>query len=177
MSTPAPVDGKRTLVVGVSGSGKTVLCKRIAAHLFRCGRPVVVFDPFFQPGKWEADIITDSVEMLYNISQHPKNRNMVFLIDEAGEFFERDRKYNRIATLTRQKGHDVFFVAQRALQLQPAVRSNCNEMYVFRQSVTDSKILAVETACDNLLQASNLQKLEYLHFSNFSKITLNRLQF
>jgi len=173
----APVDGKRTLIVGVSGSGKTVLAMRIAAHLYKCGRPVVVFDPFFKPGKWQADIITDSVEILYNISQHPKNNNMTFIIDEAGEFFLRDRRYNRIATLTRQKGHDVFFIAQRALQLQPAIRANCNEMYIFRQSAPDSEILARETACDNILQAKDLQKLEYLHFLEFNKIIKNRLTF
>lgn len=177
MPQPDIVDGKRVIIVGISGCGKTLIAMRIAEHFFRCGRPVVVFDPFIKPGKWKADFVTDSIEVLYNISQHPDNKEMVFVIDEAGEFFARDRKYNRIATLTRQKGHDVYFVAQRALQLQPAVRSNCSEMYVFRQSLPDAKTLAEETACDKLLECKDLQKFEYLRYYDFDKIERNRLTF
>lgn len=173
-------DGDRFLIVGISGSGKTQLALRLAKKLHR-SRRVIVFDPYLHNKNppWDADLVTDSVEMIYRIATAKENRyrNFVFFVDEAGEFLERCREYDKLATQTRQFGHDIYFIAQRVTMLTPNIRNNCAKVYLFRQCESDCKIIAQEKAAPGLMAAATLPALSYLYLKDFDTITTHKITF
>lgn len=90
------------------------------------------------------------------------NRDLDVFVDEAGETLLRDSEYQFLATRSRQYGHRLFFIAQRAQQVLPIIRNNCEAVYCFRQSKPDAEILAREYADPVFLSACTLKKGEYL---------------
>lgn len=70
---------------------------------------------------------------------------------------------NRLATTSRKWGHRCHFIAQRAKQIDVTTRTQCSNVFVFKQSLDDTKELAKEFVADGLKQAHKLKKGEYLY--------------
>jgi len=145
-----------TLIVGITGSGKTTVAKNLAVTYRRRGVGVLVLTPCLHDG-WESDYITDNPELFLQVVF--LNRNCAIFVDECGEMIGRwAGPMTKLATRSRHWGHNVHFIGQRATMIDPNVRSMCECFFIFKQSATDAKIVAIESACDVFLDAATLKK-------------------
>ena len=143
-----------SLILGVTGSGKTTLAKHIAKRLKR----VIVFATY--KSDWQCFHFTDNVSELVSIVETNKRLNI--FIDEAGESLKRnDKEFQFLATRTRHFGHNVFFITQRANQLTPNIRTNCESLYCFKQSFNDASVLAQEFADETIMKVTELPKFYF----------------
>lgn len=143
-----------SLILGVTGSGKTTLAK----HMARALKRVVVFATY--KSDWPCDYFTKDIFHLCEIVKTNKKLNI--FIDEAGTTLERnDTEFQFLATMSRHFGHNVFFITQRAKQLTPNIRTNCESLYCFKQSEEDAKVLAGEFADKNIMRVVELPRFFY----------------
>lgn len=111
--------------------------------------------------QWNADFITDDPNEFLAIVK--SNTGCALFIDESGLVIGRyGGAMQWLATNSRKWGHKAHFITQRATQLDPTVRNQCTSVFIFKQSLADTKILANEFVSDDLKQAHTLAKGEYL---------------
>ena len=67
-----------------------------------------------------------------------------------------------LATTGRHYGHNCHFISQRGIQLSPTIRTQCPNIFLFKQSLQDTKDLSAEFVADELMNAHTLKKGEYL---------------
>lgn len=121
--------------------------------------PVLVLDPDKRK-EWGADFITDDPEFFLETVK--LNKKCALFVDESGSMIGRySGAMAWLATNSRKWGHKAHFLAQRARQIDPLVRNQCSNVFVFKQSVDDSKIIASEFVCDKLKNAQSLCQGEY----------------
>lgn len=137
-------------------SGKTTLAKRIAQDYNSKGISTLVLDPILDP-EWHAHYITkDGAEFLDYAGQ---SLNCALFIDESGESIGRHGgEMNKIATRYRHLGHRAHFICQRTQQLDKIVRDQCEFLFLFRVSRSDSKLMAEEYGHDELENAYMLER-------------------
>jgi DNA helicase HerA-like ATPase len=152
------------LIVGIGGSGKSTLARVLASGFRNRQEEVLVLDPNKDEWPTEERYIFDDPLRFLKLAK--KSQRCALFIDEAGEVIGRGkhaREMQWITTRSRHWGHRVFLICQRATQIELTIRSQCTTGYIFRQSPGDSRALADTFADDALLEASTLQKGEYLH--------------
>lgn len=161
------------LILGITGSGKTHLCKTLAKKYKEAGYGVLVLDPMVDPD-WTCDFKTKNKDEFLHVVK--TNKNCKLFIDESGQEIGR---YNQemffLATQARHWGHISHFISQRAQSVNKTVRDQCSELYAFRQSKTDADILAGDFAQEKLKDLCKLKKYEFLKCSNFEEPVLGRL--
>lgn len=140
-------------------SGKTTLAKIISRKLRARGHGVLVLDKWRSPD-WNAhEVVTDADQFKELVYQ---SRKCYCFVDEAPETLELDRENNHFATMSRHWGHSFYFISQRVTGLTPMIRTNCSNIFLFKQHHEDAKILAREFACDNLFMSKTLRKGEFI---------------
>jgi len=149
-----------TLIIGITGSGKTTLAKALSQQYLKRNIPVFVLDPLLSE-KWNANYITDNpdefVETVFD------NVNCAVFVDESAETIGRYAGImQKLATSSRNLGHNVHFICQRPKQLDINMRTQCENIFVFKLSLYDTRELANEYVADELLYAPQLKKGEYL---------------
>lgn len=148
------------LILGITETGKTTLAFKLAAKYKAKGTPVIVLDPDMRK-EWNADYITDDPEKFLAVCK--ANESAALFIDESGQTIGRYAgPMQWVATNSRKWGHKAHFISQRATQLDVLMRTQCSNIFLFKQSVKDSKILADEFVCPKLVHSCNLKKGEYL---------------
>ncbi len=148
------------LILGITETGKTTLAFKIAAMQKQKGRPILVLDPD-KRREWNADFITADPEEFLEVCK--VNQSCALFIDESGQTIGRYAgSMQWVATNSRKWGHKAHFISQRATQIDVLMRTQCSNLFLFKQSVNDSKILAQEFVCPQLMEACNLKKGEYL---------------
>ena len=146
--------------MGITETGKTTLAFKLAAIYKRNGTGILVLDPD-KRREWNADYITDDPDEFLRVVK--VNQRCALFIDEGGQTIGRySGAMQWLATNSRKWGHKAHFIAQRAQQIDPNVRNQCTAIFLFKQSFDDSKILAREFVADELFEARNLKKGEYL---------------
>lgn len=91
------------------------------------------------------------------------NKSCALFIDESGQTIGRYApEMEWLATQSRKWGHKAHFITQRASQISPTLRNQCTNLFLFKQSPTDSKILACDFVADELKNAHKLKQGEYL---------------
>lgn len=120
----------------------------------------MVLDPD-KRSEWNADFITTNPEEFLEVVF--ANTGCAVFVDESGDMIGRyGGAMNRLATTSRKWGHNCHFIAQRAKQIDPTTRTQCSNVFVFKQSLDDTKELAREFVADELKNAHILRKGEYL---------------
>lgn len=142
-------------------SGKTTYAKKKAKSLReQFSRPIIVLDPMNDP-EWQVDFQTDCQREFLDAVW--SNQDCAIFVDEAGSEIG---KYNKImeelATKGRHFGHKVYFITQRVKQLSTTIRTQCSELVIFKQSLTDTKDLADEFVEPMINQAHTLEKGEFI---------------
>jgi hypothetical protein len=119
-----------------------------------------VLDPDKRSG-WQADFLTDDPAEYLEVVK--VNQGCALFIDESGQMIGRyAREMAWLATNSRKWGHKAHFITQRATQLDTTVRNQCTTIFLFKQSLNDTKILANEFVSDDLEAAHTLSQGEYL---------------
>ena len=149
-----------TLIIGITGSGKSTLAKALCQRYNSRGITTCVLDPLLKDD-WNANYITDDPdEFLHNVFQ---NVNCAVFVDESAETIGRYAGVmQKLATSSRNLGHNVHFICQRPKQLDINMRTQCEIVFVFKLSYYDSKELAKEYVADELCLAPQLNKGQYL---------------
>ncbi len=152
------------LILGITGCGKTSQGFRLARNYKAINRRRIILDPDKRQ-KWEIvpehDFLTDDPELFLAVCQ--KNINCALFVDESGQMIGHyDKQLFWLATQSRKWGHCAWFISQRAAQISPTIRGQCQRLFLFQQSIMDCKILAVDFNRPELLQATELRKGEYL---------------
>ena len=110
--------------------------------------------------EWQADFITDDPDEFLKTVKI--NTRCALFIDESGQMIGRySGAMQWLATNSRKWGHKAHFIAQRAKQIDPLVRTQCTNLFLFKQSLDDSKELSRDFVCDELRGAHNLMQGEY----------------
>lgn len=149
-----------SLILGITDTGKTTLAFKLAKIYKGRGTPVIVLDPDIRK-EWQADYITDDPDAYLAVCK--VNQGAALFIDESGQTVGRySGAMSWLATNSRKWGHKAHFISQRATQLDILMRTQCSNLFLFKQSVNDSKILAAEFVCPGLMGACYLKKGEYL---------------
>ena len=148
------------LILGITETGKTTLAFTLARKYKARGTAIFVLDPDMRKD-WNADYLTDDPEKFLQVCK--LNQSAALFIDESGQTIGRYAgPMQWVATNSRKWGHKAHFISQRATQLDVLMRTQCSNLFLFKQSVNDSKILAAEFVCPELMQACNLKKGEFL---------------
>lgn len=149
-----------TLIIGITGSGKTTLAKKLCQQYIKRGITVFVLDPLLS-SEWNAHYITDNPDEFVDVVFD--NINCAIFVDESAETIGRYAgAMQRLATSSRNLGHNVHFICQRPKQLDINMRTQCEIVFVFKLSYYDAKELAKEYVADELMHAPKLQKGQYL---------------
>lgn len=161
------------MVLGPTGCGKTTLARHMAKKSQAFGVPVLVLDP--SGGRWiDADFVTQNTNEF--IAYAFANERCFLIIDEAGEAIGRAMSFetqNRVtlATRTRHRGHNALFIAQRASLVTPSVRSQCQELWCFRQGIGDVKMLCQEFCNSGIMAAASLKRGFCLHADSYGHVS------
>ncbi len=159
-----------SLVIGMTGSGKTTLATRFSQEYRRRGVKVIVLDPMIDP-RWQADYITNDRYQFLAVLQSPETQSCAVFVDESAEMIGHYKnEMFWLATRGRHLGHNCHFVCQRAKQLAPTVRDQCEHLFMFNCSFDDSKELANEFAKVELREAHTLAKGEYFYAPRWGSI-------
>jgi len=67
-----------------------------------------------------------------------------------------------LATNSRKRGHNCHFISQRAAQVHPNIRTQCVNVFLFKQGYKDAASICEEFATDEFLKAPYLEAGEYL---------------
>lgn len=129
-------------IIGMTGSGKTVLAREIARTHRKQGCGVLVLDPFRSP-EWPADFITESMTAF--LAKAKASRRCALFVEEAGDF-GRTPEFAWLFTQARHWGHVTHYVSQYHSQVPPIVRSNCERLFLFRVSSRSAETWAEDFA-------------------------------
>lgn len=152
-----------------------MLSKQIAKTLKNRGFGVLVLDGMGDPGWLEyCDFYTTDLYEYMNTAQQSKS--CFLFVDEAGDFCGlHDKDAYWLATQARHWGHSTFFISQRATQIAPTVRYQCDRLFLFRCSRTDAKVLSDEFSEPELENANTLAKFEFYRVGNFKPLEKQNL--
>lgn len=146
-------------------SGKTTLAKKLAALYKKQGTRTHVLDPLCDP-TWQADFQTEDNEAF--LSEMYAWRNCALIIDESGAAIGRYAGAMAVvATQSRHLGHKAHFLSQRATQLDRTLRDQCSELYAFKLSPHDAKLLSEDFVCKELLNIADLPQGQCYKISRF----------
>jgi hypothetical protein len=132
---------------------------------------VLILDPLKDPA-WRsigADFLTHDAEKF--MAACKINESCTLIVDEAGTFCG---QYNKeafwLATQSRHWGHKSYFLTQRANMVAKNIRDNCSELFAFRTSATDAKLLCEDFTYDELLGVVSLDRGECYHALRFGGV-------
>jgi len=158
-----------SLILGMTESGKTTLAKKLAANYRANGVSVLVLDPLGDP-EWNADFQTTDPDDFLRV--YWESRSCAVFIDEAGESVGRfDQAMQKTATRGRHWGHSNHYLSQRGAMISRTVRDQCSHIFLFAQSMDDSKVHANEWNAPELKTCNSLAKGEYFHTTRFGAVS------
>ena len=163
-----------TLVVGMTESGKSTLLKIITSGLKKKGVKVAVLDPLRDP-EWEADYQTDNPAEFLEFAK--ANKQYVLVVDESGEAIGRyNAAMHWLATTARHFGHSTYFLMQGVTQIDPIIRTNCNQCFLFASHSTIIESLAKSYDCDEI-RGQKLKQGDFFIIGQFVETRRGRVDF
>lgn len=161
------------LVVGTTGSGKSTLSKLLCKTLKNNGCKCAVLSPTNETG-WEADFKTSDGGLFLKYAR--ENEKCFLFVDESGDAIGRyNEEMNWLATGSRHLGHSVIFNVQASSQISTAIRSCCQDAYIFATSKGVLKLLAEDFNEPAILKHEKLAQYHFLVCSRFQAMKMGRL--
>jgi hypothetical protein len=138
-------------------------------------RKIIVLDPNLDP-KWKADFITHDAEAFIKVVK--QSQSCLVVVDESGESGGQYKgPLDFVATRGRHWGHMGFFIGQRITQVNPNIRTQCANFFIFAQAARDCQLLSDEVV-DNtglIANAHLLNQGEFIEKIGFSPAVKKRL--
>lgn len=154
------------LVVGNSGSGKSILAKALATEGEARGQRIIVFDPTLSHG-WPSCAIKYADPEAF-LEDAPRFRSAYVFIDESADVWAWDEDAaNALIYRGRHRGLLFVLIAQRSRMVRPNARNQCRRVYAFRQQLDDAKTLANEYH-ERLIECAGLPELQGLVTDGFT---------
>jgi len=161
-----------SLLLGMTESGKTSLAKQLIAEFQKKEIKCITLDPLGDPS-FGADFITCNPEEFSRIWKN--SRGCAVFIDEAGTVGKFSEHIREAATKGRHWGHQFFFLSQKATQIEPLVRDQCSNLFLFRSGLQSRKTLAEEFDAPQLLEP--VEMLEFHHCTRSGYIGKKKITF
>lgn len=163
-------------IIGQTGSGKTHAAKSIARAMLAGGIKTLVLHKPREP--WPADCVT------WQTYDPEKFLRMFWASKSCGCFMELadadvskfDERFHLCFTQGRHEGHRCFYLSQRAAQVHPNIRENCESLCLFSVGMKAAKLWAEEFNDPALLGAVKLPPhVYYFKPSRFEAARLQKL--
>lgn len=151
----------------MSESGKTTLAKRLAAYHKDSGNRVIVLTSVWD--NWKCDFLTDNPEKFLEVFW--KNESVYAFMDEGGDTVGRYSKaMTQTATRGRHWGHSCYYIIQDATLIDPVIRRQCSQTFVFNCAPSSAKALMSEFNRAEILDiAPRLEQGRYIRVQRFGK--------
>jgi len=131
---------KKILIIGIQGSGKTVLAKKIAKTNFKKPIAYKVSEDFDKEGNWvylyePNDIYTDLNAFCEKVIQWGKEKKIDCVIfDEADLFLPRYLQFNKLKDLILKHRHynlALIFITRRMQDIPALIAEQMHYIYAF----------------------------------------------
>lgn len=160
-----------TLIIGVTGCGKSTLAKLLCKGYYQSGFKTLVCDPN-RSREWKCTYLVNSMEELNGLAE--KNRDMFIFVDEAARYVD---KYEDdcwwLTTEARKWGHSTCLIAQDTVMLPRVVREQCTRVYAFKTTPIDAKKIAGRYG--SYIETDKLGKFEFLVLDDFIPIRKGKI--
>ena len=147
-------------------SGKTTLAKQLALSFRKFDVPTLVLHKPREP--WDKSCASwqtcDPEEFLFKFARTQKHACFMELAD--GSVDKYDSRFHKCFTEGRHDGHRCFYLSQRAATVHPAIRENCESLYLFTVDWDAAKIWSTTFVDKELLNAPYLPPHYFLHKPN-----------
>lgn len=165
---------KHAGIFGQSESGKTFLAQSMARAYRSRGFPILVCDPFEDPG-WPADFLTADIGDL--IDQAHRAVGCIIFVDEAGQCIGLNppKEVEWLTTGSRHRGHLVRICGQRGVMVSKTMRDQLSELYLFNVDASDAEDWARCFAEPRLRQAPRLPQYHFFRKARFQACIQGRL--
>lgn len=147
---------------GTTQSGKTTAALEFVKRYAKSGRTSLVLDPVCDPAwrKAGADFATDNPDEFVRVVK--ANPNCSVFIDESSDNKSDDR-LRRMASQFRHAGHNLHYIGHRIIDVQPAVRTCLNAVFLFLSPLKDCQLISEDFVDKGLLKGETLEMGEYLY--------------
>ena len=144
-------------IIGQTGSGKTFAAQQTARAYRAAGIGSLVLHKPREP--WPAECVSwqtaDPARFLRMFWASRQCAAFMELADADVDKF--DERFHRCFTQGRHEGHRCFYISQRAGQVHPNIRENCESLCLFSVGMKAAKLWAEEFNDPELLGAVQLQ--------------------
>lgn len=143
-------------IIGMTTSGKTTLGKQLAASFMRANLPTLVLHKPREPwpdlsATWQTE---NPDEFLWKFARVQSHCCFMELADGLVDKY--DSRFHTCFTQGRHDGHRCFYLSQRAATVHPAIRENCESLYLFTVDWDAAKIWSTTFVDRKLLEAPSL---------------------
>lgn len=181
------MDDGHSLICGTTMSGKTTLAQILAGQYRDAHISTIVLDPFKDP-KWgnpceptedhAGHFITGNAQIYMGVVKNPETRQCALFADEGSESVGHYAGPMRwLATMARHWGHKSHFITQQPQTIDPVIRSQCSQAFIFRVNERAMKILADEYCQPEILKAGQLEKGQFIYVARFGAPRRGRVDF
>ena len=154
--------------LGLSRSGKTTLCKALAAAMRKQEgvAGVLVYDPM-RGTDWDADFVTGDFKEFAKVAE--KNRSCVLILDECYTLSDKEDKriLTNLLAFGRHYGHSCILIGQRYTAVPTTARNLCERLFVFKQAPKDAEAIYENYPHELVRELPTFQRGEYLEMTTF----------
>jgi hypothetical protein len=157
------------IIAGMTLSGKTHLAKTLAQGALNRGAGVCVLHKPREEWPLVGDALfqTEDPELFLRVVRGA--RSCICFVEmtdarysDGNPIDKNDVRFHALATDSRHEGHEVFFLCQRPVALDPSIRENVSRLFLFRVGDMSASRLAEEFSDPALLRAPTLERYHYL---------------
>ena len=151
-------------IIGQTTSGKTFLGQQLAKGFQAAGVGVLVLHKPREPWPYANWQTSDPERFLAKFWQCQRCAVFMELADNGVSKW--DERFHKCFTEGRHNGHRCFYLSQRAATVHPAIRENCESLYLFTVSAKAATVWSEEFCDTILLKASSIDQYHFLYKRN-----------
>lgn len=153
-----------SLIVGPTECGKTTLGKKICSGLRQQGHHTLVLTSVYD--EWDCDFMTDDQDKFLDTVW--ASQECFIFVDEGLETVGRFNKpMISLASKSRHWGHSCFFMVQSAAGIDPIIRRQCSQLFLFTCAPDEVKSLSSLWLAPDIQKAPSLRQGQYIRALRF----------
>ncbi len=165
------------LVLGRTQYGKSTLCKIFCESFTAAKARTLVLDTTGDP--WKAEAQTDDPQVF--IDTFWEVPGLACFVEIGDMSPDQRRRYNEELILVAKRGRHNFshsyYMAHRLKDLDPSLRTQCPELFLFASGFDDARELVNDYGARQLAEAPALSVGEFYHVAPGVKCTRHHIDF